>query len=253
AKLHPVDWFLASALPWAVLVPGGLPAELAELFRRNGGGQLALHALLVQLPVMACDRMAYNDLGWPLCLVLLGLYGACSGQGGWARRLGMGCCYVVHGLRMLVAAVCHFGRATGWTFVFEEDLTRYQYARVSWVDFHQKPPGMWWFKRQWDSFQQGMSTIFGLAVPMLLSAWNPAEHLHPVELLGWGLWASFWALENLADHQKRRFLAECRRRDATAVTEAEREELRAATLGLSPWDAPEYWLWARCRHPNYFF
>ncbi|CAK0813421.1 unnamed protein product [Prorocentrum cordatum] len=141
---------------------------------------------------------------------------------------------------------------TGWTFIFEEDLARYQYARESWVVFHQQPPEKWWAKRQWDSFQQGMSTICGLAVPMLLSAWNPTEHLHPLELLGWGLWISFWALENLADRQKRLFLLECRRLDAVSVTEAEREELRAATLGMSPWDGSEFWLWTRCRHPNYF-
>ncbi|CAK0813423.1 unnamed protein product [Prorocentrum cordatum] len=218
----------------------------------SGAGQLAVHALLVQLPVMVFDRMAYNDLGWPLCLLLLGLHGACLGPGAWRRRLGMGGCYVLHGLRMAVDAVCSLGGMTGWTFIFEEDLARYQYARESWVVFHQQPPEKWWAKRQWDSFQQGMSTICGLAVPMLLSAWNPTEHLHPLELLGWGLWISFWALENLADRQKRLFLLECRRLDAVSVTEAEREELRAATLGMSPWDGSEFWLWTRCRHPNYF-
>ena len=82
-----------------------------------------------------------------------------------------------------------------------------------------------------------------LAGPILLAATNPRPGLHWLEVGGIAAWAVCWSLENLADFQMRSFVSAAKKNG----------DIRTAVLGHGAYAGPEYWLWAKCRHPNYFF
>jgi steroid 5-alpha reductase family enzyme len=134
------------------------------------------------------------------------------------------------------------------------DLSRYQYAKHKWVIKEKLPPWLWPLKAQLDTLTQCFANSVILACPILLASLNPTQELHWLEVAGGATWAGAWVLENMADTQKLLFLADCKQQAKQATTSAEKERLKLSVLGFTePFNSPKYWLWTKCRHPNYFF
>ncbi|GAB5370135.1 hypothetical protein AAMO2058_001465800 [Amorphochlora amoebiformis] len=259
AKLAPWEWALTYAFPLLFiglsddsrgrLGPGSdATSSLVELVVWNMCTQVLLFVVVVQIPAFVTNTMAYVDIGWPWGLVLLSLNGFFYGQGWWFRRSIACLCVFLHGLRMAVGALLLFGKQTNWTYRWEKDLPRYEFARVRWEK--EMPKAHWWYKIQHDTLQQCFANCFMLALPVVLAAGNPKPLLHPLEMLGWGMWLAAWLFENQADFQKQAFLAKCKAK-AQGASIQEKAAIKIAVLGYAPWDK-EYYLWTLCRHPNYF-
>lgn len=154
--------------------------------------------------------------------------------------------------------ISHHPSIAGALFLFfpytfrDGDLSRYQYARHKWVHVEKLSPSVWYLKAQLDTLTQCFANSVILACPMLLAAINPTPAFHWLEVVGLATWAGAWVFENIADTQKMMFVSECKNL-AKTMTAREREQLKVSVLGFHPFDSSKYWLWTRCRHPNYFF
>jgi steroid 5-alpha reductase family enzyme len=141
-----------------------------------------------------------------------------------------------------------------YPYTFKDgDLSRYQYAKQRWVVHEMLSEALWPLKAQLDTLTQCFANSVILACPILLSALNTTESLHPLEVVGFITWCIAWIFENMADVQKIHFLKSCKLAGKTCSSNAEKMSIKAAVLGLEPYDGSKYWLWTRCRHPNYFF
>ena len=140
---------------------------------------------------------------------------------------------------MALGAIVLFGQSSKFTYRFDEDLPRYQYAKYKWISIDGMPESTWWLKMQQETLSQGFSNSALLCIPAFLAASNPHPQIHVVECLGWAIWAAGWMFESFADYQKLLFLNDCKQL-----------QKKDATLGLPPHD--KYFLWSWCRHPNYF-
>ena len=69
---------------------------------------------------------------------------AMYGDFSYRRVLVCGAVFV-HGLRMGIGALVIFGKNTGFTYCFEKDLQRYEYAKLKWE--HEVGKGTWWLKQ----------------------------------------------------------------------------------------------------------
>jgi steroid 5-alpha reductase family enzyme len=133
-------------------------------------------------------------------------------------------------------------------------LSRYQYAKHKWIVHEGLSEKLWPLKAQLDTLTQCFANSFILACPVLLAASNREPFFHVLEFIGLGLWVFAWVLENMADGQKIIFLKDCKILATKNKTNPEKkEELKKVVLGYEPFDTNRYWLWTRCRHPNYFF
>ena len=202
----------------------GLRAALAA----NARAQACVFAPTLAA-VAATGHMVYVDVAWPLGVVLLGARAAAAGT---VRGRLVGCAVLLQGGRLLVGAVSFFGTRTKFTFQFAEDLQRYRYAEARWSRRH--APAAWPLKRLVDAATQGFATAAVLAPPVLLFAADGAP-LDAPAVAGLGLWAAGFCVENLADLQKAAF--------------ARTRPPAGTVLGVG---AGPFWLWRRCRHPNYF-
>ena len=256
----------------AYLLPLGYALSAAEEMKRllllNAAFQLCVFAVVVQIPVAVTQKMAYVDIGWPLGLVVLGATGMHFGRGAYLRRL-LGCgCMMLHGARMLIGMrmriialeYCWLIVAvTGALVLFypynfkSGDLSRYQYAKHRWVEHEGLSEALWPIKAQMDTLIQCFANCLVLACPVLLAASNPLVAFHPLEAAGVAMWLLSWAMENIADGQKVLFLHDCKTMKKERSSPEASAELRSAVLGFKPFDSSRYWLWTRCRHPNYFF
>eukprot|EP00961_Rhodomonas_salina_P291970 3932506-Rhodomonas_salina.1 len=217
----------------------------------NACAQAAIFLPFVQAPVALTGHMLYVDIGWPCGLVTIGMVAVYYGTGYWLRRWLFGCCFLLHGGRMAAGAIYLFGRSSGFSYRFKQDLPRYQYARYRWSSAKEcaMPAGTWWVKMQHDTATQGFLNTVLLSLPAFLAASNPDKHFHIIELIGLGTWVGAWVVENLADAQKIAFVAQCHK--LAKEHPERREQMQTATLGMAPDDKKAY-LWAKCRHPNYF-
>ena len=235
-NLHLVESLLVYSLGFGVLLA---PPALRSLFWTNALVQLSIFLPFVQLPVLLTGHMMYVDIGWPCGLVAIGVTSYLLGTGFWARKCLISLCFLLHGGRMALGALVMFGQSSKFTYRFQEDLPRYQYAKHKWVSVDGMPQATWWLKMQQETMSQGVSNTALLCVPAFLAASNQDLQMHVVEWLGLAVWVAAWMFESLADGQKILFLNECKQLNK-----------RDATLGLAPFD--KYFLWSWCRHPNYF-
>jgi steroid 5-alpha reductase family enzyme len=252
ACLHPLEWLVVYTLPGLFFSIGSTPEwseALEVLFQHNFICQLVLFTFVVQLPTLVTGKMSYVDIGWPLGLVVLAvnILRCTPGQEGWLfslisshpRRLCAGVPLLFHGSRMALGSLLQF-----YPYVFKEDLSRYQYAERRWLE-HTGGRGksLWWLKQQHDTIMQCFANSVQLAGPCMLMATNPYNHpsgLRPLELAGLLLWIVSFTFETVADLQKVTFVSEAKRRG----------DVRTAVLGQGHY--AKYFLWAACRHPNYF-
>mmetsp|Transcript_9332 Transcript_9332/g.17402 ORF Transcript_9332/g.17402 Transcript_9332/m.17402 type:complete len:318 (-) Transcript_9332:57-1010(-) len=204
---------------------------------------------MVQIPVAITGKMAYVDLGWPCGLMVLGCNGLTRGSGWHVRRYLVCGCMLLHGGRMFIGALFLF-----YPYTFKDgDLSRYQYAKHKWITEHKLPPSVWPVKAQLDTLTQCFANSVILACPVLLASLNPTPELHWLEMIGLVTWVGAWVLENMADTQKVHFIATCKKL-SKAMIPLEKEHLKLSVLGYTkPFNSSQYWLWTKCRHPNYFF
>lgn len=138
-------------------------------------------------------------------------------------------------------------------FTFKDgDLSRYQYAKHKWLHEDKNWAVLWPWKAQLETLTQCYANSFILACPILLSSMNHVPYVNIFELLGTLMWATAWVFENLADIQKLRFVADCKARAKATTNKEEKENIKESVLGYKPYDSHQYWLWTKCRHPNYF-
>lgn len=217
------------ALPLALYV-----SPFSSWFLFNAACQLALFVPVVVVPALVTGHMAYVDIGWPCGLVILAI-NCLLADGYSVRRYIVGGCVLLHGLRMFLGALVMF-----YPYRWKQDLPRYRYARVRWVEQDDMPAAHWPLRMVNDLLGQAFANAVVLAAPPMLCAHDTHPEISPLEVAGWVGWLLCWALESLADGQKLRFL-KASKADRTAV------------LGFPPFADARFWLWTRCRHPNYFF
>ena len=131
------------------------------------------------------------------------------------------------------------------------DLSRYQYAKLKWISHEGLSAQLWPVKAQVDTLTQCFANSLFLACPILLASMNSLTSFHILEICGAIVWTVAWIFENMADMQKVTFLKECKAQ--AAKPGADKDALKTAVLGYTPYDGRKYWLWTACRHPNYFF
>ena len=181
--------------------------------------------------------MSYVDIGWPIGLCCLAVTSMVEGSGLDARKYLATICLLLHGGRMALGALALF-----FPYKWKEDLPRYVYARTRFVE-STGDSGLWPLKQQHDTLMQAFANSVTLAGPIILMATNPNPELHVLEIVGGGCWAVSWVLENVSDISKDLFVKRAKKNG----------DIRTAVIGWKPYDTNEYWLWTKCRHPNYFF
>eukprot|EP00316_Scyphosphaera_apsteinii_P024292 CAMPEP_0119341356 /NCGR_PEP_ID=MMETSP1333-20130426/102160_1 /TAXON_ID=418940 /ORGANISM="Scyphosphaera apsteinii, Strain RCC1455" /LENGTH=319 /DNA_ID=CAMNT_0007353297 /DNA_START=196 /DNA_END=1155 /DNA_ORIENTATION=- len=205
----------------------------------NAMCQMGLFLPFVILPSLVTGQMYYVDFGWPSGLVLLGAQGLLHGEGFWLRRWLMGGAVLLHGTRMAFGAFVLF-----WPFWRADDLPRYRYAKLRFVEMEGQPGQLWPFKMLHDLLQQACANMVILACPVVLSCFDVYPQLGGLEAAGFIIWFAAWLFESAADSQKLYFSRQTRLLPP--------KEAATAVIGHPPFDGPAYRLWTLCRHPNYF-
>ena len=229
AKLTKLEELLVALLPLPLLWSASIVRSWLLV---NAAVQAAIFLPLVIVPAFATGHMAYVDIGWPLGLAAMGAQFILNASGFWLRRWAVGGIMLLHGGRMAAGALVLF-----FPYRWPEDLPRYRYARLR---YEREGGKRWPLKMLQDLVGQCWANAFILAAPLALSAADASPRVSAVEIVGWVGWLLSWSLESLADAQKLHF----GRRNAPSSKDV---------LGHPPYDGKEYWLWARSRHPNYFF
>ncbi len=219
-KLSTLLPFLAG---WLLLA---LTHSLQTISLVNGGLQMVLFLLVVCLPTWRTGRMSYVDIGWPWGLVVIGGVTFLLGEGNPTRIAMISGIYCLVGGRMGVFALKHWRRGA-----FQREFPRYRYQEIRWerAGLTNFP-----FARQVEVLAQGLANASFLALPAFLVAINPTVSIHWLEALGLAVALAALILESVADVQKARFVAQCKKAG---------ERNRVCDVGL----------WRYSRHPNYFF
>lgn len=205
-----------------LLTPAFRPFALS-----NVAVQVVLFLVIAAIPAYRTGRMSYVDIAWPWGLVAIGLQTLALGDGYPPRTVVVASIYLLVGLRMGVPGLLFLLRHGALPIEFP----RYRYQRLRWQAAGHRGEKI---PMQLEIFLQAAANATVLAVPAMLLAFNSQASLSVLEILGFALWAGAWAMEWLADNQKRRFVA-----DAAARAD-----------GRSTCDVG---LWRYSRHPNYFF
>eukprot|EP00933_Yihiella_yeosuensis_P059570 TRINITY_DN609_c4_g1_i1.p1 TRINITY_DN609_c4_g1~~TRINITY_DN609_c4_g1_i1.p1 ORF type:complete len:366 (+),score=48.64 TRINITY_DN609_c4_g1_i1:156-1100(+) len=172
-----------------------------------------------------------------------------------------------------------FGKASNFRYIFPEDLTRYQLARLKWEKTVPDAKELWWLKQQQETFTQCVANFSLLCLPVGISvaaatAKVPGSYdgvFKTMQLMGVACWIFSYAFENGGDLQKEAFLQACRKANKELkecasenadVAEQITDKIKKAVLGhsvvdmtalnLGKLDGKKYFLWRWCRHPNYF-
>ena len=145
-RIGPYVSFLCYLLPFAFLA-----SKFSDWFIFNGCCQVALFVPVVIVPAFLTGHMAYVDIGWPWGLVVLAV-NVLNADGYRVRRLVVGSCMLLHGLRMGLGGLVQF-----FPYRWREDLPRYRYARVRWIEHDGMPPAHWRFRMLHDLLGQAHS------------------------------------------------------------------------------------------------
>ena len=191
----------------------------------NLAAQLALFIPVACIPAARSGKMSYVDVAWPFGLVLIGLQTLLYGRKTSLQTYVVAQIYIIMGLRMGLGALW-FELSGEWS----EELPRYRYQRLRWEKRGLKNEA---FAMQYEILQQCAGNASILAMPAMLTVAGKGKKFGLRGVATTGLWLGSWAMESLADLQKRRFAEECKQRG----------EKRSCDVGL----------WRYSRHPNYFF
>ncbi len=196
-----------------------------EMLHINGILQLLLFLVVVCLPAFLTKRMSYVDIAWPWGLVLIGVIALLLGQGYKPRIYMVAGMYLFSGLRMGIGALILFSKGH-----LNSELSRYSYQRRRWDKAGYKNLNL---SLQYEIMIQCFANITFLAIPAILMATNSTNSISTLELIGLGLWATWFVLEHISDLQKQQFLKKAF---------LEKKKKQVCNVGF----------WQYTRHPNYF-
>lgn len=196
-----------------------------EMLYINGILQLLLFLVVVCLPAFLTKRMSYVDIAWPWGLVLIGVIALLLGQGYKPRIYMVAGMYLFSGLRMGIGALILFSKGH-----LNSELSRYSYQRRRWDKAGYKNLNL---SLQYEIMIQCFANITFLAIPAILMATNSTNSISTLELIGLGLWATWFVLEHISDLQKQQFLKKAF---------LEKKKKQVCNVGF----------WQYTRHPNYF-
>ena len=196
-----------------------------EMLHINGILQLLLFLVVVCLPAFLTKRMSYVDIAWPWGLVLIGVIALLLGQGYKPRIYMVAGMYLFSGLRMGIGALILFSKGH-----LNSELSRYSYQRRRWDKAGYKNLNL---SLQYEIMIQCFANITFLAIPAILMANNSTNSIAISELIGVGLWATWFVLEHISDLQKQQFLKKAF---------LEKKKKQVCNVGF----------WKYTRHPNYF-
>jgi steroid 5-alpha reductase family enzyme len=133
--------------------------------------------------------------------------------------------YLFSGLRMGIGALILFLKGH-----LNSELSRYNYQRRRWNKAGYKNLNL---SLQYEIMIQCFANITFLAIPAILMANNSTNSIAISELIGVGLWATWFVLEHISDLQKQQFLKKAF---------LEKKKKQVCNVGF----------WKYTRHPNYF-
>jgi len=196
-----------------------------EMVLVNGVLQLLLFLVVACIPALFTKKMSYVDIAWPWGLVLIGVLALLLGQGYKPRIYLVAGMYLFSGLRMGIGALILFSKGH-----LNSELSRYNYQRRRWNKAGYKNINL---SLQYEIMIQCFANITFLAIPAILMANNSTNSLAISELIGVGLWATWFVLEHISDLQKQQFLKKAF---------LEKKKKQVCNVGF----------WKYTRHPNYF-
>ena len=196
-----------------------------EMVLVNGVLQLLLFLVVACVPALFTKKMSYVDIAWPWGLVLIGVLALLLGQGYKPRIYLVAGMYLFSGLRMGIGALILFSKGH-----LNSELSRYNYQRRRWNKAGYKNLNL---SLQYEIMIQCFANITFLAIPAILMANNSTNSIAISELIGVGLWATWFVLEHISDLQKQQFLKKAF---------LEKKKKQVCNVGF----------WKYTRHPNYF-
>ena len=196
-----------------------------EMVLVNGVLQLLLFLVVACVPALFTKKMSYVDIAWPWGLVLIGVLALLLGQGYKPRIYLVAGMYLFSGLRMGIGALILFSKGQ-----LNSELSRYSYQRRRWNKAGYKNLNL---SLQYEIMIQCFANITFLAIPAILMANNSTNSIAISELIGVGLWATWFVLEHISDLQKQQFLKKAF---------LEKKKKQVCNVGF----------WKYTRHPNYF-
>ena len=196
-----------------------------EMVLVNGVLQLLLFLVVACIPALVTKKMSYVDIAWPWGLVLIGVLALLLGTGYKPRIYLVAGMYLCSGLRMGIGALILFKKGH-----LKSELSRYTYQRRRWDRAGYKNLNL---SLQYEIMIQCFANITFLAIPAILMANNSTNSISTLELIGVGLWATWFVLEHISDLQKQQFLKKAF---------LEKKKKQVCNVGF----------WKYTRHPNYF-
>ena len=196
-----------------------------EMVLVNGVLQLLLFLVVACVPALFTKKMSYVDIAWPWGLVLIGVLALLLGQGYKPRIYLVAGMYLFSGLRMGIGALILFSKGH-----LNSELSRYSYQRRRWNKAGYKNLNL---SLQYEIMIQCFANITFLAIPAILMSTNSTNSISTLELIGVGLWATWFVLEHISDMQKQQFLKK---------SFLEKKKKQVCNVGF----------WKYTRHPNYF-
>ncbi|MDA9627351.1 DUF1295 domain-containing protein [Flavobacteriaceae bacterium] len=196
-----------------------------EMVLVNGVLQLLLFLVVACIPALFTKKMSYVDIAWPWGLVLIGVLALLLGEGYKPRIYLISGMYLCSGLRMGIGALILFKKGH-----LKSELSRYTYQRRRWDRAGYKNLNL---SLQYEIMIQCFANITFLAIPAILMANNSTNSISTIELIGVGLWATWFVLEHISDLQKQQFLKKAF---------LEKKKKQVCNVGF----------WKYTRHPNYF-
>ncbi|MDB4497273.1 DUF1295 domain-containing protein [Flavobacteriaceae bacterium] len=196
-----------------------------EMVLVNGVLQLLLFLVVACIPAFLTKKMSYVDIAWPWGLVLIGVLALLLGTGYKPRIYLVAGMYLFSGLRMGIGALILFSKGH-----LNSELSRYSYQRRRWNKAGYKNLNL---SLQYEIMIQCFANITFLAIPAILMANNSTNSIAISELIGVGLWATWFVLEHISDLQKQQFLKKAF---------LEKKKKQVCNVGF----------WKYTRHPNYF-
>lgn len=213
-------WCVMVAVCWSALVAS---PPLRGFALCNLAVQLAIFLPFANLPAWRNNRLSYVDFAWPAGLAALGVEILVLAPSRTPTALGVAALYLLMGLRMATWAA-HMYRPG----VLTRDLPRYEYQRQRWARAGFRSER---FSVQYEILVQGMANLSFLALPPYVVAADGGRSFAPWDGVWLAVWFGAFALESVADLQKRRF---------------------ARAGGKRSRDVCDVGLWRYSRHPNYF-
>lgn len=269
ARLHPIETIIG----YAIVIPyfNSENTLICDWFVQNAIVQFLIFFPITIVPTWYTRHMFYVDIAWPCGVTAIGLQmmyfsttvgtSATSFPGSfiYSYPFLVGLAIAVHGFRMAFGAIVLF-----FPYIYDTDIPRYEYAKLRFIqETNGAPYRAWSLKRTHDLCQQYyanaviLGVIGALPVATLTSRMDSGDIFQP-SLLSWAgllIWVFAWIFENKADLQKVRFMRKVKEgltlRDKR-LQDSSGKSKTYHVLGMPPFDGPEYSLWTRCRHPNYF-